>query len=391
MMKKPFIVDYSYKNSLDQTIELWLPIPDGLGQTTLKPSQLHRLPTGENLGYFILHKDDTLHFQYTREWYTSKGKTIPLSKEEEEYYLRDTILSPVNKEILDLARDITIGINSKRDQAKAIFRYIVTHYKYKYPPKSRGVKSFLRFKNGDCAEFSFLFSSLCRSLGIPTRTLFGSWSFGNMNGHAWNEIYLEDEGWIAVDVSMANLRKHNILRFLYSDLRTMWWGKYFGKTEGQRVVFSSDSEIELMPAFGDSKGKSNAIEPLQINDRAFYWGQESLKGAAPYLQPAYVKIDTQNLLPSTSIGVENLLGTWKVKETGWRGFLAQSKKYLVMIALATMGVNYIYSNNYLEFLFKFSFVALFSCFVLRRERPFLFSIFLVIMTLSLLSTIDELL
>lgn len=56
-----------------------------------------------------------------------------------------------------------------------------------------------------------------------------------------------------------------------------------------------------------------------------------------------------------------------------------------------MGITYIYGNGYLEFVFKFSFVALFTCFVLRRERVFLFSVFLVIMTLSLLSTISELL
>lgn len=326
MRKKPIVVDYLYKNSLDQTIELWLPIPEGLDPSTLKPSQLHRLPTGENLGYFILHKNDTLHLRYTQEWYPAKGETIPLSKEEEAYYLRDTVLSPVNEETLDLARNITSGLNSKRDQAKAIFRYIVTNFKYKYPPKSRGVKSFLRFKNGDCAEFSFLFSSLCRSLGIPTRTLFGSWSFGKMNGHAWNEIYLEDEGWIAVDVSMANLRKHNILRFLYSDLRTMWWEKYFGKTEGQRVVFSRDSEIRLMPAYGASQNRSIAIEPLQINDSAFYWGQESLEGTAPYLQPAYVKLDTQNLLPGTCLDVKNLLGFLESKGNWLAGVLSTIKE-----------------------------------------------------------------
>lgn len=391
MRKNPILVDYRYKNSLDQTIELWLPIPEGLDDVTLKATQIHKLPTGDDLGYFVLHKNDTLHFQYTKKWYTSKADTKPLSEEEEAYYLRDTVLSPVNKKTLDLGRDITIGINSKRDQAKAIFRYIVTNYKYKYPPKSRGVESFLQFKNGDCAEFSFLYSSLCRSLGIPTRTLFGCWSFGKMNGHAWNEIYLEDKGWFAVDVSMANLQKYNMLRFFYSDLRTMSWGKYFGKTEGQRVVFSRDSEIELMPAYDDSKDRSTVIEPLQINGKDFYWGQESLNGTAPYLQPAYVKIDTENLLSNTTIGVENLLGSWKVKETGWRGFLARSKRPLTVIALTTIAVNHIYSNNYIELLFKFSFVALSACFILRRERAILFSIFLVFMILSLLATISEIL
>ncbi|WP_042221023.1 transglutaminase-like domain-containing protein [Oceanobacillus manasiensis] len=388
MKENPIGVNYVYKNTLDQTIELWIPIPEEKS-TTLKPTQLHKLPTGEDLGYFLLHKNDTLHLQYTQKWYKPKQLKY-LTEEEITYYLRDTTLSPVNKETLKMAKDITKGIKNKKAQAKAIFQHIVTSYKYHYPPKSRGVESFLRTKSGDCGEFSFLFSSLCRSLGIPTRTLFGSWSTGRMSGHAWNEIHVEDEGWVAVDVSMANLQKNKPLRFLDSDLRTMRWTKYFGETEGQRIVFSHDAEIRLHPRYRDNKDYTPAMEPTYVNDQAFYWGQESLNGAAPYLQPAYVKIDMENLLPDTSLGVENYFGTWETKEVGWRGYIAKSKKYAALVGIATMATYFLSGYEYLALFYKISFIALFTCFILRRERVILFSVLLIFMILSFVSTVSEL-
>ncbi|WP_404456546.1 transglutaminase-like domain-containing protein [Oceanobacillus kapialis] len=391
MKQKPIYVDYHYENTLNQSLKLWISLPKGDYLSSLKPNHLHKLPTGDNLGYFVLPNHTALNLRYHQEWYTPEHRTTPLTKEEEAYYLRDTTLSPINDEIVELAKTITNGIEKKNDQAKAIFQYIVTNFKYIYPPKSRGVKSFLRLRKGDCGEFSFLFSSLCRSLGIPTRTLFGCWSIGKMSGHAWNEIYLEDEGWIAVDVSMANIQKYQVFKLFTSDIRTLRWKNYFGKTEGQRVVFSKDAEFELLPAFVESEEISTEIEPLSINDEPFYWGQESLNGKAPYLQPAYVKFSPGKFPPHTSIGAEHLLGSWRAKEKGWRGIVAHSKKYFVGIGLFAMGLDVIFHNDFLDLVFKCSFVGLFLCFILRRERLVLFSIALLFMALSLAASFSELL
>lgn len=113
---------------------------------------------------------------------------MQLSETEKAYYLRSGTLIVVDSNMKDLALQITDQANTVTEKAEAIFYYLVNEYKYVYPPKSRGSQSFLKTKQGDCGEYSFLFTSLCRSLGIPSRTIVGTWANGKMNAHIWNEF-----------------------------------------------------------------------------------------------------------------------------------------------------------------------------------------------------------
>lgn len=389
-MKKSINIDYWYENTLFDKVELWMMLPkEGMNQS-VKPKQVHRVPTEESLGYFILHKNDKIHLNFDVDWYNPKSYEVYLNNEEEKYYLRNTILSPINAEITALAMEITKGKNTKKDQARDIFEYIVNNFKYKYPPRSRGALSFLKAKEGDCGEFSFLFSSLCRSIGIPTRTIFGGWSNGKMNGHAWNEIFLEDIGWFSVDTSMANIQKNNRFSFLISNIRTMHWKKYFGQTEGQRIIFSKDAEIKLSPSYINCVEKSIIIKPLYINNTPFYWGQESLNGCAPYLQPAYVKFNGIFDPSSATIKTFNLIGNWKTKENGIRGILSSIKAMLIMPSLIVMVISLFWDILLLELIYKLGLISVFLCFILRKERTVVFSILLFLMILSILSTISQL-
>lgn len=388
-MKKFINVEYNYENTLNHKVKLWITLPKNKTKKSINPNQIHKLPTGENLGYFILDKNDKLYLNYDVDWYNPNSEPTTLSNEEIAFYLRNTTLSPINKEITSLAKKITSGKNNDKEKAYDIFLYIVNNYKYKYPPSSRGVFSFLKAKEGDCGEFSFLFSSLCRSIGIPTRTVFGSWSNGKMNGHAWNEIFLFGNGWFPVDTSMANIQSKSFFRFLDSDIKTLPWRKYFGRTEGQRVIFSKDAEIELLPPYPDSEDETMLVEPIYINNAPFYWGQESLNGNAPYLQPAYVKIDGALDSINTEIKTSNLLGTWKTKEIGVNGILATVKKNLVAPTLLIMVISFLFDNPYLELTYKLGLIVIFICFLLRRERPIVFSILLFFIILSTLSTVSK--
>ncbi|MGG3912179.1 transglutaminase-like domain-containing protein, partial [Peribacillus simplex] len=283
----------------------------------------------------------------------------------------------MNEDTTTLAKKITEGEKGEKNQAYEIFKYIVKSYKYKYPPSSRGSLSFLKEKKGDCGEFSFLFSSLCRSIGIPTRTVFGGWSDGETNGHAWNEIFLSGAGWFPVDTSMANILRKNPFRFLTSNIKTMHWKKYFGQTEGQRVVFSRDAEIKLSPSYKESVDKSMLIQPFYINDAPFYWGQESLNGNAPYLQPAYVKFNGDlDFSITTTVNSSNLIGNWKTKENGLRGILTLIKKGLIYPSLIIMIISFLLNNLIFELVYKTAFISVFLCFILRKERPVIFSMVL---------------
>lgn len=387
-MGKTVTVDFFYRNDLFEKLQLWMIIPPALhfNENNLKPDQVRAIPTGEKLAYYVLNKDQHLHLNYEIELYSTKKEAKTLTVEEKNFYLRNTILSPINKETTELAKKITYQHTSDREKAHAIFLYIVDHYKYNYPPSSRGVDSFLKAREGDCGEFSFLFTALCRALKIPTRTVVGSWAYGKMNAHVWNEFFIEDEGWIPVDTSMAYLQKKRFFKYFDSSLITLHWKKYFGETEGQRVVFSKDAEIELLPEYKDDE-KAFTLKPLLINDEPFGWGQQSLNGSAPYLQPIYIKFEQNDNLFS-SLDLPHLFGTWKVRENGVKPFLEGLKNVSLFVALLTMALSFILQNFYLEVMYKLMFIIFFLCFILRRERIIIFSVFLLFMSLSLLSTLD---
>ena len=61
-------------------------------------------------------------------------------------------------------------------------------------------------KSGLCAAQSNLMAALCRAVGIPARVVWGCMytpvNGGSFGHHAWNEIYMGDDGWIPVDVTI---------------------------------------------------------------------------------------------------------------------------------------------------------------------------------------------
>ncbi|MBG9456898.1 hypothetical protein ABE61_23690 [Lysinibacillus sphaericus] len=387
-MSKTVIVDFFYKNELCEKLELWMIMPPAIqfNENNVKPHQVTKVPTGEKLGYYILNKDQSLHINYEIELYSTKNEKKTLTEAERNFYLRNTILSPINAETTRLAKDITSQQENNYEKACAIFHYIVDNYRYIYPPSSRGVNSFLEVKEGDCGEFSFLFTALCRALNIPARTVVGSWAYGEMNAHVWNEFFIEGEGWISVDTSMAYIQKKRPFRLFDSSLKTLHWKKYFGKAEGQRVVFSKDTEIELLPEYKNDE-EPLTLNPILINGEPFCWGQQSLNGSAPYLQPIYVRYEqNDDLFPL--IDTSHLFGTWKIREHGIKRFLERPKEFFLIIAILTMALNFIFPNFYLEVTYKMTFIIFLLCFILRRERIIIFSVFLFVMTLSLLSTLN---
>ncbi len=89
-------------------------------------------------------------------------------------------------------------------------------YSLSVPPTGRhAVDEFLfDTKIGFCQHYSSAFAVLMRSAGIPTRVVLGYaggyrnpyadyWVVRRMDAHAWNEVWLEDRGWVRVDPTAA--------------------------------------------------------------------------------------------------------------------------------------------------------------------------------------------
>jgi hypothetical protein len=127
--------------------------------------------------------------------------------ENDDEFIRYTISEPwieLVPEIREKAREIIGDETNPYFQARKIFHWVVDNMSYEYPAmEDRGaVKSYAKLK-GDCGEYSFVFEALCRSVGVPARTVTCVWFQGG--GHAWSEIYIRPYGWIPVDASVADL------------------------------------------------------------------------------------------------------------------------------------------------------------------------------------------
>ncbi|MBA4537888.1 transglutaminase domain-containing protein [Bacillus aquiflavi] len=305
--------------------------------------------------------------------------------------MRSTTLSPVDDEIKSLASKITKDGKNNLEKAKLLFDYIVEQFVYHYPPKKRGAKSFLQEKRGDCGEYSSLFSSCCRAIGIPCRTLIGTWATGKLSAHVWNEAFIEGKGWIPVDCSMAHVQKKKKWQFLFSNIKTVPWEKYFGQTENQRIVFSFDADLPLNPEYPHIRGEEipKQIDSVYIiQDRPFYWGYQTLNGNAPYMQPVYVRFDNENLAePVTKPKATSYLGVWKVKESGMRSLLLSMKYGAFILLLLTFLAELFTEHSSLPVVKASLFVMIGLSFLLRRERVLLFSVLTFLFTLSLLSSI----
>lgn len=125
-------------------------------------------------------------------------------------------IDPKNVEIAAIASEVRT--TAKTDNtflvAKELFDWLKTNLHYQAHPEVTGVQPAavtLQKKSGDCDDLSFLYVSLCRSLGIPARFVRGYLLTPYENGtvvaiaHAWAEVFvggsLGRNGWIPVECS----------------------------------------------------------------------------------------------------------------------------------------------------------------------------------------------
>jgi transglutaminase-like putative cysteine protease len=127
-------------------------------------------------------------------------------------------IDPSNIEISMIAHGIrtTEKTNNTFLLAKALFIWLKTNVHYQAHPGQEGVQPAvvtLHAQSGDCDDLSFLYISLCRSLGIPARFIRGylldtnGSSVVTATPHAWVEVFVGDalgvNGWIPVECSCS--------------------------------------------------------------------------------------------------------------------------------------------------------------------------------------------
>jgi transglutaminase-like putative cysteine protease len=119
----------------------------------------------------------------------------------------------VPERVLDLASDITRGLPTPYDKAKAIEAYLRTNYPYDLevpvPPADRDVADYFLFdlKKGYCDYFATSMVVLARASGLPARFVSGyapgsydapnaQYVIRELNAHSWAEVYFPEIGWV---------------------------------------------------------------------------------------------------------------------------------------------------------------------------------------------------
>lgn len=319
--KQNFQLNYEYHNTTKERIELWFSKPKESNtqqhisiKSNIDPDMVTEHPFLNSIWYFNLKPDEELKVNIK---YYGSGKdenySETITSAEKEFFLRSTKLIPVNEKIKKEAESIVCNAETELEKARKLYEHIIKKYRYSTRFNERGVFHFLKRRKGDCGEFSALHCAYCRSLGIPAKILYGTWTLNKFSPHSWNEIYIDGQGWVPVDTSVGKLKPyyHPLLNISASIYYGVFQNKnkYFGNHEGKRFAFSIEPERELEPPYDGAKDVSDHAVRNYINNQEFAWGFESIDGRAPFLQPIYPRIYSK--VKKTSYKL--LFGDWKGK------------------------------------------------------------------------------
>jgi len=155
----------------------------------------------------------------------SKPERTHVSREELDYFLQPSKFVPTDGIVKETALKAVGGATTDIDKAHAIYEWIVENT-YRNP-KTRGCgRGDIRFMlesgdlGGKCADLNALYVGMARSVGLPTRHVYGlriakselgykSLGVNTANAthgqHCRAEVYLKDHGWVPVDP--ADVRK----------------------------------------------------------------------------------------------------------------------------------------------------------------------------------------
>jgi transglutaminase-like putative cysteine protease len=183
--------------------------------------------------------------------FSIKQENLPIDVEK---YLLPTNLGPTNGEVKEIADDVTKGANTILEKAILVYDYLIEYGERDGNLTFCGdgdVCKLLKNLRGKCADFSSVFVALSRSVGIPSREIFGTRisKEGDITGsyHCHAEFYNPGYGWIPVDPSdVAKLMLNENLG-INDDKVVKTRDYYFGIQSETYVDLSSGRDIILNP------------------------------------------------------------------------------------------------------------------------------------------------
>ena len=223
----PRQIQYSFTlqnktNHLLKKAEFWTYAPVKQTSTQLcdniKSSHPYKLIT-DDLGNHVLHFTLNDFPPYATKIIQIKARVLLSDKPVTEavrdikpYLKAEKYIESDDPVLFNTAKKLTASSNLKT--AENIFRWVVGNVRYAgYLSKERGALYALSHKKGDCTEFMYLFTALCRAVKIPARCIGGyitkeSSILKPGYYHNWAQFY-EDGAWRISDPQNKVFMKEN--------------------------------------------------------------------------------------------------------------------------------------------------------------------------------------
>ncbi len=216
-----------------------------------------------------LHFD--IEYEVTRHERIALGQSAPhlvavsLSSAEKQQDLQPDVLVPITGLPAQIAAKVTQGKTQPLDKARAIYDYVFTTMRYDKTGTGWGHGDVLYAcdaKKGNCTDFHSLFIAMARSQAIPARFEIGfplppEKHAAQIAGyHCWSDFWIDNAGWIPVDISEAWKHPEKLDYF-------------FGSHDVNRMQFSSGRDLRLDPP-QDGKPLNYFVYPyVEVDGKEF--------------------------------------------------------------------------------------------------------------------------
>jgi transglutaminase-like putative cysteine protease len=259
-------------------VRLWIPYPVSDENQIIEDVRIdgnyssHGIYKEKEFGNSILYakwnnmtKDRVLTYTFKAKRKEVVRKDFPkdeplLSEKDYAKYLMPTSLGPTSGKVKEIAENITKGKKTILAKARAIYDWIVDNM-YRDPQiKGCGigdVERLLESLGGKCGDIHSVYVALARSVGVPSREIFGiripNGKEGDMTKaqHCWAEFYLPGYGWVPIDP--ADVRKIMLEKKLKLGEEKEFREYYFGAVDESRIAYGIGRDLILTPPQKDGR------------------------------------------------------------------------------------------------------------------------------------------
>lgn len=241
------------KNSNDITVHIPIP-PETTTQRGIEIRKSSPEPLIQNYMNTIVHQTSISAKQknavsiehtflipvYSIRTSVTSERVKPYSDETKKFladYLRENEIIPSgNEQVKKLASEIT-NENSPYKKAQNIYNYLIRNYEISTELKTgeMNIEELIASKNADGYDATILYCALLRASDIPCIPIAGFYidSEKTAHKHWWAEFYIEDFGWIPVDLILGS-------GIVYPGMEENTKNKtfYFGSIDANRIAFS---------------------------------------------------------------------------------------------------------------------------------------------------------